>query len=463
MLSKSIIEAVINSALSIGGDFAEIFVEDKRSTGLTLIGGRLEKAMSGRDFGIGIRIFDGTNSVYAYTNDSSKDNLIKVAKEVARAVKSGRNDITLNLIEKQIDNNHKIFIVPNTIKKIKKVDLIKRAYNAAKNYDDIISQVTVNYLDYEQNVLIANSEGLLVEDQRTRTRTAISAVASKNGEMQSGYYGPGAHMGFEFYDKIDIEEYARESARIAKRMIYSDPCPSGKMPVIIDNEFGGVIFHEACGHGLEATSVSKGISAYSGKKGEKIASDIVTAIDDGTIPNAWGSQNIDDEGEKTRKNVLIENGILKGYLVDKLNGRRMGAESTGSGRRQSYKYAPTSRMSNTYIANGKSTKEEIIANTEHGLYAKYLGGGSVNPTTGDFNFSVMEGYLVKNGKLDKPVRGATLIGNGSSVLKKIDMVGNNLAHGQGMCGSISGSIPANVGQPTIRVQSITVGGRKGDK
>lgn len=463
MLNKSIIEDVINAALSTGGDFAEVFVEDKFNTSLAMIGGKIENGMSGRDYGVGIRIFNSTNSVYAYTNDSSKENLITVAKKAAKAINGTKGDITLNFTTPKIENVHKILILPRGVKKDKKVELLRRAYNSAKNFDDCISQVAIRYLDEEQNILVANSDGLFVEDTRVRTRTAISSVASKDGEMQSGFYGPGAHMGFEFYDNIDIEEYAKEASRIAKTMINAEPCPSGKMPVIIDNKFGGVIFHEACGHGLEASSVAKGTSIYAGKLGEKVASDVVTAIDDGTQPNAWGSINIDDEGTKSRKNVLIKNGILKGYMVDKLNGRRMKMDSTGSGRRQSYKFAPTSRMTNTYIDNGDSTREEIIKNTEHGLYAKYMGGGSVNPATGDFNFAVMEGYIIKNGKIDRPVRGATLIGNGMDILKKIDMVGNNLDYGQGMCGSSSGSIPTNVGQPTIRVGSITVGGRKGDK
>src|SRR5699024_4212277 len=224
----------------------------------------------------------------------------------------------------------------------------------------------------------------------------------------------------------------------------------GLMPVIIDNEFGGVLFHEACGHALEATFVAKGTSAFAGKLGKQVASPLVTAIDDGTIPNAWGTLNIDDEGTPTQKNILIENGILKSYLVDKLNSKRMDHKPTSSGRRQSYKFAPTSRMNNTYIANGESSFDETVSSTESGLYAKKLGGGSVNPATSDFNFAVMEGYLIENGKMTKPVRGATLIGNGIEVLEKIDMVGNNLSHGQGMCGSLSGSVPVNVGQPTIR-------------
>lgn len=462
MLNKALLEDVINAALSTGGDFAEVFVEDRLNTSLYLIGGKVEDGMTGRDFGVGIRIFNGFNSIYVYTNDTSRENLLKVAKQGAAAIDRTKKDIILDLTRKDIVNLHPIKIMPHEVENAKKVELMKRAYHAAKSYDDLISQVSVSYGDYEQNILIANSEGLLVEDQRVRTRTAISSVASKYGEMQTGFFGPGAHMGFEYYDTFDIEDYAKEASRIAKTMVNAEHCKSGNIPVVIDNGFGGVIFHEACGHGLEATSLAKGLSVFNDKLETKVASDLVTAIDDGTLKNEWGSANIDDEGTKTQKNVLIKDGILKGYMVDKLNGRKMGMESTGSSRRQSYKLPPTSRMTNTYIDNGKSTKEEIIANTEDGLYAKYMGGGSVNPTTGEFNFAVTEGYMIKNGKIDKPVRGATLIGNGSEVLNKIDMVGDNLWYGQGMCGSVSGSVPTNVGQPTIRVSSITVGGRKGD-
>jgi TldD protein len=316
-------------------------------------------------------------------------------------------------------------------------------------------------LDEEQNVLIANSEGKFVEDRRVRSRLAIQSIAAEGNQMQTGFYGPGAHKGFEFMENLNLEHYAKEASRIAVTMLGADPCPSGKFPVIIDNEFGGVIFHEACGHGLEATFVSKENSVFTNRIGEKVASDVVTYIDDGTLSNEWGSITIDDEGEKACKNVLIEDGILKGYLIDKLGGRRMGMESTGSGRRQSYRFAPTSRMTNTYIANGKSTPKEIVSNTEYGIYTKYMGGGQVNTTTGDYNFAVMEAYLVKDGKIGKPLKGATLIGNGPKTLQLVDMVGNNLDHGAGMCGSLSGSIPVNVGQPMIRVSEMTVGGTKG--
>ncbi|MBZ2175562.1 TldD/PmbA family protein [Schnuerera sp. xch1] len=463
MLSKKVIENVLSAALSTGGDFAEIFIEDRYNTNINMVGGFVENSISGRDYGIGIRIFDGLNSVYAYTNDSTEGNLIKVAKEAALAIKSNKKDIVLNLMKSTTRNINPIKVIPNTIDKGKKVELLKRGYENAKNYDSLITQVTAGYFDEEQNILIANSEGLMVEDKRVRTRCKIQSVASKNGEMQIGFYGPGAAKGFEFFDDINVEEIGNEASRIAKTMMLADYCPSGVMPVVIHNEFGGVLFHEACGHSLEATSVAKRNSVFSGKLGQQIASPVVTAIDDGTLPNNWGSLNIDDEGTPTQRNILIENGILKSYLIDKLNGRRMKMKSTGSGRRQSYKFAPTSRMSNTFIANGESTFEDIISSTQKGLFAKKLGGGSVNPATGDFNFAVMEGYLIENGKITRPVRGATLIGTGAKVLENIDMVGNNQTCGQGMCGSESGSIPTNVGQPTIRVKALTIGGRKGEE
>lgn len=462
MLSERLISDVLLAALSTGGDFAEIFVEDTYNTVIRMMNGTVEEGVAGRDYGVGIRIFQGTKSVYAYTNNTERSNLLKVALEAAAALPGTKQVESIVLNRCVVDKFNPIKIIPRDISQREKVDVMKKAHYAAFGYDDQITQVTVNYLDTDQSIMIANSEGLLTDDRRVRTRLAINAVASKGSEKQSGFYGPGRHMGFELFDHIDVEEYAREAARTAVIMVNADYAPSGRYPVIINNEFGGVIFHEACGHGLEATSVAKGTSVFAGKLGQKVASELVTAVDDGSIPNAWGSQNIDDEGTKTRRNVLIENGILKGYMIDKLNGRRMGMKPTGNARRQSYKFAPTSRMTNTFICPGDSTVDEIISNTEFGLFAKRMGGGSVNPATGEFNFSVGEGYLVRNGKIEKPVRGATLIGRGSEILKKIDMVASNLATGQGMCGSLSGSIPADVGQPTIRVSEITVGGREGN-
>ena len=460
MFSKFVIEDVLTAALATGGDFSEVFVEDRYTNNLTLQGGKIENSLSGRDFGIGIRVFKGLKSVYTYTTDSTKEGLLKAARNAAQAI-SGDKIIQRQPLEKEmIICAHPIEMSPLKTEKIRKVNVMKKAYDIAKNYHSNIQQVLVRYFDEEQNVLIANSEGRFVEDLRVRSRLAIQAIAADGTQIQPGFYGPGAHKGFEFFENLNLEHYATEASRIAVTMLGAEACPSGKFPVIIDNEFGGVIFHEACGHGLEATAVAKNNSVFANRIGEKVASDIVTYIDDGTIENDWGSITIDDEGEKARKNILIENGILKGYLIDKFNGRRMGMASTGSGRRQSYRFAPTSRMTNTYIAEGKSTPEQIIANTEHGIYAKYMGGGSVNPATGDYNFAVMEAYLVKNGKIDKPLKGATLVGNGPETIKLVDMVGNNVAHGAGMCGSLSGSIPVNVGQPMIRVSEMTVGGSR---
>ncbi|WP_066295794.1 TldD/PmbA family protein [Bacillus sp. FJAT-29937] len=460
MLSTAVIEDVLAAALATGGDFSEVFVEDRYTNNLTLQSGKMENSLSGRDFGIGIRVFKGLQSVYTYTTDASQEGLLKAARNAAHAI-TGDKMVQPQPLDKEIIKcAHPIEINPKDTEKFRKMDVMKKAYEIAKNYHSSIQQVLIRYIDEEQNVLIANSDGKFVEDKRVRSRLAIQSIASEGSQIQPGFYGPGAHKGFEFFENLNLEHYAREASRIAVTMLSAEPCPSGKFPVIIDNEFGGVIFHEACGHGLEATSVAKNNSVFANRIGEKVASDAVTYIDDGTLGNEWGSITIDDEGEKVRKNVLIENGILKGYLIDKFNSRRMGMPSTGSGRRQSYRFAPTSRMTNTYIAEGKSTPEEIIANTEHGIYAKYMGGGSVNPATGDYNFAVMEAYTVKDGKLGRPLKGATLIGNGAETLKLVDLVGNNLAHGAGMCGSLSGSIPVNVGQPMVRVSEMTVGGSK---
>lgn len=463
MLNRNLIEDTLNAALSTGGDFAEIFVEDRMNNSILMVGGKVDSTMSGRDYGVGVRIFKGFNSVYAYTSKSDRESLIATAKKAAAAIEGKQTNKILNPEKTDIKNINIVQIDPDSIKKTQKVQLMRQAYATAFNYSDLITQVTVSLVDYTQNIMIANSEGLWREDARVRSRLGISSVASKDGEMQSGFWGPGASKGYEFFENMDVDYYAREASRMAVTMVNAKYSPSGKMPVIIDNGFGGVIFHEACGHGLEAAAVAKGLSVFAGKVGQQIASPLVTAIDDGSMPGEWGSYSIDDEGTKSQRNVLIENGMLKGYMIDKLNARRMNMDITGSSRRQSYRYAPTSRMSNTFIDNGKSTPEEIIASTERGIYAKQMGGGSVNPSTGEFNFAVMEGYIVENGKIKEPVRGATLIGKGTDILTKIDMVGNNLMLGQGMCGASSGSVPANVGQPMIRVSEITVGGREGEK
>ena len=320
-------------------------------------------------------------------------------------------------------------------------------------------QVTGTLLDVDRRILVATSEGLWTQDRQIRTRMMVSAVAEVNGETQTGGCRPGARTGMELFEKVDPRAIGREAARQAVTMAGAGYCPAGVMPVAIGNGFGGVIFHEACGHSLEATGVAYGNSQFCDKLDQKIAHEKVTAIDDGTIPNDWGSINIDDEGTPARRNVLIEKGVLKTYMIDKFNGRRMGMASTGSARRQDFSFVPTSRMTNTFLAPGSDKEEDIIASIEYGLYAKEMGGGSLNPVTGELNGAVSEGEIIRGGTGCEQVRGASLVGKGSDVIQKIDMVSDNLLCGQGMCGSSSGSIPTNVGQPLIRVSSITVGGR----
>jgi len=460
LIDKNIIIDVLGKALSTGGDFSEVFIEDTQRSSLGLVDGKIETAVSGRDFGIGIRIFKDFRSIYAYTNDFSKEGLMKTAEEAALALGNLKESASINLFERVNKNSHPILFVPKAINTDKKVAKLKEAYKVAKEYSSEIIQVVSSYSDVDQNIIIANSEGLFTGDRRIRTRFMIQAIAGDGKENQIGYEAPGRSKGFEIFDEIDVIECGKAASAVAVKMLHAPLCPSGEMPVVIDNGFGGVIFHEACGHSLEATAVAKGNSEFADKLGERIASEKVTAIDDGTISNAWGSINIDDEGTPSNKNILIEKGILKGYMIDKLNGRRMKMNPTGNSRRQSYKYAPTSRMTNTYIASGNDENDHIISSMDYGLYAKKMGGGSVNPVTGEFNFAVLEGYLVKNGKVDTPVRGATLIGKGSDILLKIDMVGKHLDFAAGMCGSISGAVPTNVGQPMIRVSQITVGGRE---
>lgn len=459
MLKKTAVEHILTAALESGADFAELYAEETKRSSIAMVNGRVETALGGLDYGAGVRLFFGNQAIYGFTNDLTEKNLIRIAREGAAALRGDRIYPVKGWREMAKRCVNPILVQPDSIEKRRKAEQLRLASEAARGYDSLITQTRAGYLEVQKHVLVANSEGVWGEEDRVRSRFTVEAVASSATEKQSGHLGPGGSEGFELFDRIDVEASAREAARIAVTMLGAKPCPAGKMPVVIDNGFGGVIFHEACGHGLEATAVARNASVFAGKLGQQIASPLVTAIDDGTIPNGWGSAEMDDEGTPTAKNILIEKGVLNSYLVDRLNGRRMGAAITGSARRQDYRYAPTSRMTNTFIANGKSDPAEIIANTEYGLYAKQMGGGSVDPATGSFNFAVLEGYMIRNGKLAEPVRGATLIGKGAEVLRDIDMVGNNLKRAQGMCGSKSGSIPTDVGQPMIRVSRMTVGGR----
>lgn len=462
MITKANAKKILDITLSSGADFGELFFEDTIESSLKLENGVVSKVNSGNVYGCGIRILKKDKCVYGYTNDISMKSLAKLATTLKDSFFGSKEYEVKPLKLVKSSNKHLPKIPYEKVSQEELLSLLKKAYTAAKEYDEKISKVDVGFSYDNKKITIFNSDGKIVKDQHTRGRMSIVVIASKDGEMQMMHSGPGAQKGFEYFkDEIDVVAIAKQTAKSAITMLLADECPAKVMPVIIDNGFGGVIFHEACGHPLEASAVSKNLSPFANKIGQKVASEVVSAIDDGTIEGGWGSGNFDDEGNKTTRNVLIKDGILQNYLIDNFNGRVMNRDGNGACRRESYKYQPTSRMSNTFIDNGKSTFDEIISSTKYGLYAKSLGGGSVNPTTGDFNFAVNEGYIVENGKIAYPVKGATLIGNGADVLLKIDMVGNNLERAQGICGAASGSIPADVGQPTIRVSSMTVGGRGG--
>ncbi len=459
MISREICQRVLQKAVSTGADYAEIFAENTVNHVINMIADKVDSINDAVIAGAAVRVYKGLRSVMASTVDMSEAGLLRCAESAAEALGQGEAQIDIVLQERLFGDIHPVKIVPSSVPNQAKVAILKEGYFAAREYDSAVKQVTGGLLDVDHNILIANSEGLYTQDRQIRTRMFISAVAEMNGETQTGSCAPGRRMGLEMFDTIDPKNVGIHAARQAVTMAGAGYCPAGVMPVAIENGFGGVIFHEACGHSLEATSVALGQSQFTGKLGQKIANEKVTAIDDGTIPGAWGSINIDDEGTPAQRKVLIENGVLKSYMIDKFNGRRMGMASTGSSRRQSYRFTPTSRMTNTYIAPGQDKDADIIASIAYGLYAKEMGGGSVNPITGEFNFAVNEGYLIRNGKICEPVRGASLVGKGSEIIQNIDMVGANLDMGQGMCGSSSGSVPTNVGQPLIRVSSITVGGR----
>lgn len=457
MLDKSKLKFLLDESLKTGADFAEIFFEDTNRSSLRVTSGEVTDTNFSNIHGAGVRLIKNSDVVYGYTNDITEKSLFDLIKKLrgsftgkpSKSKDIGNSKPFKNDIEKPMDE----------VSQTTKANVLIGLSNRMKKHDKRIVQAISMLLHWQQKILVVNSEGIYQDDIRNYARVILMSVASENGNMQQVFEGPGRSMGFEIFDRIDFNHMADDVAERSILMLSAEDIVAQEMPVVLHKGWGGVIFHEACGHPLEATAIAKGLSPFVGKLGEKIGSDVVTAYDDGDAPGAWGRTTFDDEGKKTQKNLLIENGILKSYLVDYRNSFKMKHQTTGSGRRQNYKYPPTSRMNTTYIANGKENYKEIIKDTKYGLFAKQLGGGQVSPATGEFNFAVTEGYMIENGELTKAVKGAMLIGKGHEVLFKIDRVANNLDFGQGMCGSISGSIPTDVGQPTIRVSKITVGGR----
>jgi TldD protein len=463
MLNREIVSKVLQTAKAGGADWAELFMEDTITSSLRTLNGTLKDATGGNEYGAGIRVLYGTKVVYAYTNDCSESGLLEIAESIARAHgSSGLTDTAgRGGLDFRVSNPKRMYEVkqhPLETGQRAKLEIIKRAHAAAWGVG-AIKTVDVSFVDYAQTMLVANTDGLWAQDERIRSRLYVNAIAEDGTNRASGVSGPGASMGLEFFNGDLPERSGAEAARIANAMVGAGYAPAGKIPVVIGNAFGGVIFHEACGHILETTAVEKNASVFADKMGQRIAGDCVSAVDDGTIPGAWGSINIDDEGKPAERTVLIEHGILKSFMVDYVGELKTGFKRTGSGRRQNYTFAPASRMRNTFILEGQDTPESLLKQVSYGLYAKTMGGGSVSPGTGDYNFTVNEGYMIRNGEICEPVRGAALVGNGAEDLMNITGVAGDLARGQGMCGSVSGGIPTDVGQPHILISEITVGGR----
>lgn len=454
-MEKEFLETVVNDCLETGADFSEVFYENSKTKIYKLIDSKLEDVNVSYLKGVGIRIAKDNNIVYGHTNDISTSNINSLVLDLRNNFSKKR--VLPKITLATVNNIENAKLSHDKLGDEAKKQILKHIDMIARTYDKRVIQVETSLYEYEQFVSIANSQAKYISDVRCLTRLNISVIAKDSLTQEKSVDSFILDENYDI-DGLNLEMEVKKLAESAIKKLSAKPCPSGEMPVIIANGSGAVIFHEACGHAMEATTVADGISVLSNKLGEKIASDKVTIIDDGTIPHLFGTTNIDDEGNLTQKNVLIEKGILKGYLIDELNTRKMSMEITGSGRRENYHYAPTSRMNNTYLAIGNDEIDDMIKSIDFGIYAKSLGGGSVNPITGNFNFAVDEAYLIEKGKITDMVKGGSLIGNTLDILNKVEMVSNDLNFKLGLCGSKSGYVPVTIGEPTIKVSSILVGG-----
>ncbi|HET9733246.1 MAG TPA: TldD/PmbA family protein [Acidimicrobiales bacterium] len=461
MIDSDVLERVLARALRTGGEWAEVFAEDKRVTGASLDDGRVEDVTSGRDRGAGIRVVVGETTGFAHTADISEAGLLAAAEAAAAAARGGGGRVEVRPLSAAEIPRRGGRVEPESVATASKVELLQRADDVARSQGGAITQVSASYGDVHRRLVVANSDGLLARDDQVRTRFAVQCVASGDTGMQTGYHVAARTMGFEMFDLVDVDQVALEAARRALVKLAARPAPSGVVPVVLKGGSGGMMFHEACGHGLEADAILKDSSVYSGRVGQQVASPLVTLVDDGTMPGEWGTTAVDDEGRPAAHNVLIKDGVLTDYMWDFLRARKEGRASSGNGRRQSYQHLPLVRMTNTYLVAGTEDPEEIVSQTPHGIYVAQLGGGSVNTATGDFVFGMTEAYLIEDGRITDPIRDANLMGNGPDVLSKVDVVGNDFATIAGTCGKDGQSVPVGCGQPTLRVTGVTVGGTAG--
>lgn len=457
-LTTKQLEEILNTALKSGADFAEIFIEEANQTTLSLEDHKIEKIKSGVDRGVGLRLIKNKTVIYVCSSDDSFSSLRELALKAAESFKDKRQIKIKPLKPKISKMPYPIIRRPSEVPIEEKTAILECLNRTARGFGDKIKQVMARYADSNQAITIVNSDGLYVEDNRIRTRYYLNVIASKDHIMQTGYEAPGGSCGFELLDEFPPEEMARQAAERALLMLDAKHAPAGKMQVVLASEAGGTLIHEACGHAFEGDFIMKGTSVYLGKKGKKVASDLITVYDDGTLKGKFGTYRFDDEGTPSHNTVLIENGILKNYMTDHYTAKALNLHKSGNGRRESYRSRPIPRMTNTYIAPGTTPPQKIIASIKDGLLVKKMGGGEVNVTNGDFVFDVTEGYLIENGKIKHPVRGAILTGNGPRILEAIDMVGEDLEFQTGVCGKFDHA-PVADGQPTLRIPEIVVGGR----
>jgi TldD protein len=458
MLDRELAEEVLRAARSRGGAFAELFVEERFGVSVRLDDGKVEELTTGTDRGAGVRVGHGTSFGYAYSNRLDRDSLLQAAAAAAASVtENGAGDVAaFRSLEPPVV--HKATRDAASTGSADKVAWVREADDAARSHSPEVRQVTAVYGDSLQRVLIAASDGRWVEETRPRVRLVVSVVAGRDGNIQTGFHGPAGLAGLEFLETHPPSETALVAAERAVTMLDARPAPAGEMTAVLAPGMGGVLFHEAVGHPLEADIVDKEASVYRGRVGERLASDIVNGVDDATVPNAWGSFSFDDEGAPAQRTPLFDDGVLRGWLYDRLRAEKDGAPSSGNGRRQSYAHPPIPRMTNTYILNGTSSAEELISSTDRGVYVTALAGGQTNPATGDFVFGCSEAYQIENGEKRHPVRGANLIGRAIEVMSHVDGLASDFDIWPGICGKDGQSVPVGSGSPTLRIARITIGG-----